>query len=81
LGDFGRNKRKRRRGDLIATTECDAGSYPTIKDLKSAFRILYSQKTAPALSRYLTLAMNKRLLKLRAESSGMRNRSYVPYWA
>lgn len=39
--------------------ERDAGSYPAIKDLKSAFRILYSQKTAPALSRYLTLAMNK----------------------
>ncbi|MBO6285471.1 MAG: hypothetical protein J6O18_04060 [Bacilli bacterium] len=25
--------------------------------------------------------MNKRLLKLRAESSGMRKGSYVPYWA
>lgn len=54
------------------------------KPMNNAFfreRFGLKEKDAPVMSRLLTEATNKKLLKLKADSTGMRNRSYLPYWA
>ena len=44
-------------------------------------RLGLKEKDAAVMSRLLALAVQRGLIKVRADSTGMRNRSYVPFWA
>ena len=69
---------------LTIYTYCCYGYINLSVSMNNAFfreRLGLKEKDAPSVSRLLTLAMSKHLIKLREDSTGMRNRSYIPYWA